>query len=352
LAAAAMAAASPVLLAQEQPKKKIGYAIVGLGVLNTRQILPAFAHTQNARPVALVSGHPEKAKALAPQYNIPDSHVYTYETYDKIKDNPDIDAVYIALPNSMHAEYTIRAAEAGKHVLCEKPMANTPEECQRMIDACKKADRKLMIAYRMQYEPHTIAAIEMIRSGALGKLRLIQSIHSFNIAPDQWRLDKKLAGGGPLVDIGIYCLNASRYLSGEEPVEVTAQSVQPANDPRFKEVEQQTVFSLKFPSGCLASCVTSYAHRYEGRATAYCEKATVDLNPAFPYRGVKLSLTPPPQNMPAIPDVDQFALELDHFADCVATNKTPKTPGEEGLRDQKLIAAIYQAAETGKAVKV
>jgi predicted dehydrogenase len=354
LASAALAAASPSLFAQSQPNKKIGYALVGLGQLNIHQILPAFAHTSNSKPTALVSGHPDKAQALAKQYNIPESSIYTYETYDKLKDNPEVDAVYIALPNSMHAEYTIRAAAAGKHVFCEKPMANTPEDCQKMIDACKKADRKLMIGYRMRYEPHTTAAIDLIKSGSLGKAKLIQSVHSFNIAPNQWRLDKKLSGGGPLVDIGIYCLNACRYLTGEEPAEITAQNYQPKDDERFKEVEESTVFTLKFPSGCLATCSTSYAHLYEGRATVYCEKGTVDLNPAFPYQGVRLKVRSK-DNKAAydqIPDVDQFAQELEHFSKCIIENKTPQTPGEEGLKDVTLIQAIYQAAQQAKTIHV
>ncbi len=361
LASAALAAASPTLLAQSQPAsaKKIGYALVGLGQLNIHQILPAFAHTQNSRPTALVSGHPEKARALARQYNIPESSIYTYETYDKLKDNAEVDAVYIALPNSMHAEYTIRAAAAGKHVFCEKPMANTPEDCRKMIDACKKADRKLMIGYRMRYEPHTTTAIDLIKSGSLGKVKLIQSVHSFNIAPTppQWRLDKKRSGGGPLVDIGIYCLNACRYLTGEEPTEITAQNFQPTapdSDPRFKDVEESTVFTLKFPSGILATCSTSYAHMYEGRATVYCEKGTVDLNPAFPYQGVRLKSRTREgiKNYEEIPDVDQFAKELEHFSQCLLENKTPRTPGEEGLKDVRLIQSIYQAASSSKTVHV
>jgi predicted dehydrogenase len=226
-------------------------------------------------------------------------------------------------------------------------MASTDEESEQMIDACKKADRKLMIAYRLRYEPNTIAAIDLCRGGQVGKPKIIQAIHSFNIAPNQWRLDKKLAGGGPLVDLGIYCLNAARYLTGEEPTEITASMTQPKDDPRFKEVEESLVFTLRFPSGCLANCSTSYAHAYNARTTVFLEKATLDIDSAFAYRGVSLR-TKPEMTHPPLPQINQFAAELDHFSDCILSNKPPRTPGEEGLQDMKHIQAIYRAAEAAK----
>ncbi|HEY2828139.1 MAG TPA: Gfo/Idh/MocA family oxidoreductase, partial [Pirellulales bacterium] len=232
-------------------QKTIGFALVGIGNLSMSQLLPAFAKCKVARPVALVSGHPDKAREQAEKYGISPKNIYNYENFDSIKDNPEIDVVYVVLPNSMHAEYTIRAAKAGKHVLCEKPMANTVADCQAMIDACSAANRKLMIGYRLRYEPMTQKAIALAQSADdMGDIKQITAEAGFNIRdPDQWRLNRKLAGGGPLMDMGIYALNAVRYLSGQEPIEVSAVSYSTPGDPRFKEVEETIAFELRFKSG-------------------------------------------------------------------------------------------------------
>src|SRR3954447_20064993 len=241
------------LVVPEPPGKKLGWAIVGLGSLAINQILPAFAKCEKSKVVALVSGHPAKAQKLALRYGVSPKNIYNYENYDSMKDNPDVDVIYIVLPNGMHAEYTIRGFEAGKHVLTEKPMANTPAECQQMIDAAKKADRKLMVAYRCRYEPYNREAIRIARSGEMGPTQMIFADAGFAAGdPKQWRLNKKMAGGGSMMDIGIYALNASRYLSGEEPIEVNAMIYTTPNDPRFKEVEEHVTFQLRFPSGILA----------------------------------------------------------------------------------------------------
>jgi predicted dehydrogenase len=200
--------------------RKIGYCPVGLGRVSDN-FLRASKASKHARITGLVSGHRDKAEKIAAEYGVPAKNIYSYDNYDAIADNKEIDAIYIGLPNSMHAEYTIRAAKAGKHVLCEKPMANTPTDCQAMIDACRKGGKKLMLAYRCQYEPVVnLRAVELIRSGKLGKIQTIDTASGFNIRPGEWRLDGKLAGGGPLMDMGIYALNGCRYLTGEEPVEV------------------------------------------------------------------------------------------------------------------------------------
>ena len=203
------------------PAKTFGYAVVGLGGLSLSDILPAFAHTKSSRLTGLVSGSVDKARALAAQYGVPDKGLYSYDTYDRIADNPDIDAVYIVLPNFMHAEYTIRAHKAGKHVLVEKPMANTVKDCDEMIAAATAANKYLAVAYRLRFEPYTQAMIKMVRDKELGKPKVILCEAGFNTRnPDQWRLKKKEGGGGSMMDIGIYAVNAARYLSGEEPTEV------------------------------------------------------------------------------------------------------------------------------------
>src|SRR4051794_35649581 len=236
VAANLLRTAGAQLRVPDPPGRKLGWAIVGLGSLAINQILPGFSQCEKARVVALVSGHPEKAAKLAVRYGVDPKRIYNYENYDTLRDNPEIDVIYVVLPNGMHAEYTIRAVKAGKHVLCEKPMANTPEDCQAMIVAASAAKRKLMIAYRLHYEPLTLKAIELCRSPeAVGTIKQITAEGGFNIGdPTQWRLNRKLAGGGSLMDIGIYALNATRYLSGEEPTEVIAQSYTTPNDVRFK----------------------------------------------------------------------------------------------------------------------
>ncbi len=242
--------------------KKIGYCIVGLGRISMNQFMPGVKISKDSKIVALVSGHRDKAERIADEYDVPHNAIYNYQNYDSIHDNPAIDAVYIALPNGMHAEYTIRAAKAGKHVLCEKPMANSVKECEQMIAACKQADRKLMIAYRCQYEPTNLKAIELLRQGYAGKLQVMSSSNGFNIHAGEWRLNKKMAGGGPLVDVGIYSIQAMRYLTGEEPTSVEAYSSVIDHDGRFAEVEENVVWTFHFPSGVLAHCATSYGTNF------------------------------------------------------------------------------------------
>jgi predicted dehydrogenase len=348
---AAAAALPNIAHSQSQPTKKAGYALVGLGRLTLLQLLPAFAQCQHSRPVALVSGHPEKAQKTAAQYHIDPKNIYNYENFDTLKDNPEVDIIYVVLPNGMHAEYTIRAAQAGKHVLCEKPMANTVDECNQMIDACKKAQRKLMIGYRLRHEPYNLAAIDICRTKKYGAVKTITADHAFNIRTMEWRLDKKLAGGGPMVDLGIYCLNASRYLTGEEPAEVMATMVQPKDDPRFKEVESSITFELKFPSQIIASCTTAYDHAGTSRYSIFTEHAAIDLDGSFAYGGLSMKIRAAGKTeTPSLPQINQFAAEMDHFSQCVLEDKPPITPGEEGLADMKAIAAIYESATSGKRV--
>src|SRR6266404_2895137 len=214
---------SAQLRVPDPPGKKLGWAIVGLGSLSINQILPAFSKCEKSKVTALVSGHPDKANKLALRYGVNAKNIYNYQNYDSIKDNPEVDIIYIVLPNGMHAEYTVRGLQAGKHVLTEKPMANTPAECQQMIDAGRKANKKLMVAYRCRYEPYNQEAVRVARSQELGTVKVILADAGFAMKdPNVWRLKKSLAGGGSLMDIGIYALQAARYLTGEEPSEVNA----------------------------------------------------------------------------------------------------------------------------------
>jgi predicted dehydrogenase len=251
--------ASPPPPAPQAPDRRVGIAIVALGRISLEEVLPAFGESKHARPVALVSGNRDKARVVATQYGIAEHAIHDYTAFERLRDDPAVEAVYIALPNAMHHEYTLRAAAIGKHVLCEKPMANSSAECREMIAACNRADVRLMIAYRAQYEPYNRAAIELVRSGRLGRLRFIEATNvQANGPAPQWRYSRRMAGGGALPDIGIYCLSAARYLTGEEPVELQGWMSRPQGDPRFAEVEESAGFRLRFPSGVVAQAVSSY----------------------------------------------------------------------------------------------
>jgi predicted dehydrogenase len=348
------ASAQQGLVVPDPPGKKLGWAIVGLGSLSIYEILPAFAKCEKSKCVAFVSGHPDKANKLALRYGVNPKNIYNYQNYDSIKDNPEVDIIYIVLPNSMHAEYTIRGFQAGKNVLTEKPMANTPDECQKMIDAGRTAGKKLMVAYRCRYEPYNQEAIRIARSGELGPTQVILADAGFASGnPDQWRLKKAMAGGGSMMDIGIYALNASRYLSGEEPTEVSAMIYTTPNDPRFKEVEENVNFQLRFPSGALANCTSSYGYYPTSRYRVIGTKGFLQMDPATWYSGLRMQVGGRDGiTEKELPVRDHFALEMDHMSQCVMENKEPLTPGQEGLRDIKLIMAIYESAASGKAVKV
>ena len=241
------------------PNRRVGFAIVGLGRLSLNQILPAFATSTSCKPVALVSGDRTKALKVAAQYGIPERNITDYKNFETLKDMPGVDVIYIVLPNGMHPEFVLRSAKLGKHVLCEKPMANSVRECEEMIAACKQANVKLMIAYRQQYEPANRALVKAVQDGTLGKVRnFIASNSQDEGDPTHWRLNKKLAGGGSMPDVGLYCLNAVRFLTGEEPEEVMASITQPKDDPRFREVEARCEVIARFPSGMTANFTSAF----------------------------------------------------------------------------------------------
>jgi len=356
LTAASLALASAAGPARAAKDGRIGYAIVGLGYYGLNVILPQFVNCQHSRVAALVSGDPDKARATAARYGVPERSIYSYETFDQIRDNPDVDAVYVILPNSMHAEYTIRAAKAGKHVLCEKPMATTVAECEAMIAACKTAGRKLMIGYRCHFEPYNLEAMRLAKAGPAGQIRYVRSEHGFvQRDPSKWRLKRALSGGGSLMDMGIYSLQAARYMTGEEPEQVTARESTDRSDPRFTEVEDMIEWLLKFPSGAIASCLSTYSAN-QNHVLLMGDKGRIELEPATRYDGNRLwtgkdgreaDITPPPG-----PGKTQFAGQLDHLADCIRTDRSPIVSGEEGLRDIRIIEAIYRSAREGGTVRL
>jgi predicted dehydrogenase len=343
--ATAGALSSRLLTAQEG--RKIGYCIIGLGRISMQHFMPGVKASEHCRITGLVSGHRDKAEKMAAEYGVPAKSIYDYKNMDAIADNKDIDAVYVALPNSMHAEYSIRSAKAGKHVLSEKPMATTVADAQAMIDACRKAGKKLMIAYRCQFEPTNLRAIKMIREGKLGVVQAIESANGFNIKPGEWRLDGKLAGGGPLMDVGVYSLNACRYLTGEEPIDLKADCSVIDKDGRFKDVEENMSWTMRFPSGIVATCNTSYGVAMPGFYRVHGTKGMMHVEPSFPYQGLRFTARiqgePPIDEPTDDPEPNQFKREADHFADCILNNKESRANGEEGLKDLKLMTSLYRS---------
>lgn len=352
-AAATLASSSAVRAA---PGRKLGYAIVGLGSYGLGVIIPQFANCEHSRLAAVVSGDPAKARRVAAEHGLPANAIYSYADFDRIRDNPDVDIVYVCLPNSMHAEYTIRAAKAGKHVMCEKPMAVSVAEAEAMIAACRDANRKLMIGYRIHFEPYNLEAMRLAHGGAAGKIRYVRSEHGFvQRDPSKWRLKKALAGGGSLMDMGIYSLQAARYMTGEEPIAVTAMESTDRNDPRFHEVEDQIDWTLLFPSGAVAACKSMYSAN-QNHIILMGDQGRIELEPATRYDGNRMwtgkdgrekEITPPPG-----PGRTMFAAQLDHLPECIATGREPIVSGEEGLRDQRIIEAIYRSAREGRTIRL
>jgi predicted dehydrogenase len=331
-----------------QSNKKFGVALVGLGNYATLQLAPALQQSKRCYLAGVVTGTPEKAAKWKEQYSIPDENIYQYQNFDQIVDNKNIDIVYVVLPNSLHREYVIRAAKAGKHVICEKPMALTVNDCQDMIDACKKAKVKLGIGYRLHSEPLTKEIIRIVQDKEFGKINVVQASFGFCIGdPTQWRLKKALAGGGALMDVGIYAIQAARYCTGEEPISVLASAFKTDNV-KFKEVDETVFWNFDFPSGAVASCATSYATNFEYLHVS-AEKGEIELQPAFMYGTLKGRTS---KGEMKFEPVNQQAAQMDDFAQCIIDDRESSVNGEEGLKDVNILQAIYKSLETGQRVKI
>ena len=359
-ASAALGAQAGPASAQASPAEadKVGFAIVGLGKLSLGQLIPGLRVAKHAKLAAVVSGKPDKARRVAAENGLPADAVYGYDDYDRIANDPRIQVVYIVLPNSMHAEYTIRALKAGKHVLCEKPMATTTADAEAMIAAAKAAKRHLMIAYRCHYEPQNLDVMRRLRGKSLGKVRQINTTMGRQADPsdpsDVWRLDGKMSGGGALGDMGVYGINAARYLLNEEPIAVQAWAQTDRNDPRFKETEDLINWQFRFPSGVIANGSTSFNYAPTMAFEAICEQGRLVADPAAFYGGNRLTVVEGGQAKPPVPapPSDQFAREMDWMADVVRGKAPMVSPGEEGLQDMRLMQAILEsAAKDGATVK-
>jgi len=332
----------------EKNKKdgKLGVALVGLGSYASGELAPALQQTEHCYLAAIVTGTPSKAAAWKEKYNIPEKNIYNYENYDSIKDNPDIDIVYVVLPNNMHAEYTIRAAQAGKHVTSEKPMAITVEDCDKMIAACKKAGKMLSIGYRLHFDPYNLEMAILGTKKAFGKINKLSAGFGFNAQKGIWRLDKKMAGGGPLMDLGIYCLQGVCYTTGMEPIAVTAQSAPISDKEKFIDIEETLTFQMEMPNGLIAECNTSYTDGMN-YLKADAEDGFFELQPAFNYSGLKGKTT---NGVIEYAPMSQQAKQMDEFALAIKNNRPTIVPGEMGRRDVKIITAIYEAMHSGKRV--
>jgi predicted dehydrogenase len=332
--------------------RKVRYAVVGLGYIAQVAVLPSFKHARGAELKALVSGDPRKLKELGRRYKVP--HLYSYEEYEECLRSGEIDAVYLALPNHLHREYSVRASQEGIHVLCEKPMAVTSEECEAMIQAARRSGTKLMVAYRLHFEQANLEVAELARRRKLGEPRIFSSVFSFPIKARNIRVLPRSEGGGPMYDIGIYCLNAARSIFGAEPTEAIATAAR-GKDPRYSGIEEGMSVTLRFPDDRLASFVCSYGTASEGFYDLLCKKGSACLEEAYEYVGPKkLTLTKgdgKPKEKTFKPR-DQFAPELEYFADCIRRGREPEPNGLEGLADIRCIEAIHKSAETGRAVAI
>lgn len=327
---------------------KLGVALVGLGGYASGQLAPSLLKTEHCYLAGIVTGTPAKAAAWKEKYNIPEKNIYNYENFDSIKDNPDIDIVYVVLPNNMHAEYSIRAAQAGKHVTCEKPMAITVDDCDRMIAACKKAGKKLSIGYRLHFDPYNLEMSRLGTKKVFGEIKKLSAGFGFNAQKGIWRLDKKMAGGGPLMDLGIYCLQGVCYTSGLEPVAVTAQSAPISDKEKFIDIEETLSFQMEMPNGLIAECKTSYTDSMN-YLKAEAAEGFFELQPAFNYGGLKGKTS---KGVIEFQPMSQQAKQMDEFALSIKNNRPTIVPGEMGRRDVKILTAIYEAMHTGKRVLV
>lgn len=329
----------------ERKKDKLGIALVGLGSYSTYQLAPALLETRQCYLSGIVTGTPQKEKIWAEKYNIPTGNIYNYHNFDAIKDNPAIDIIYVVLPISMHKEFTIRAARAGKHVICEKPMALIAAECEEMITACRDANRLLSIGYRLHFEPYNQEMMRLGQQKVYGKVLAIDCANGFRYGgdPNAWRLKKAMAGGGGLMDMGVYAIQGARYVTGEEPVYVTATE-EKTRPELFREVDETVWFELEFPSGCIAKGESSY-NKNTNHLRVRAEKGNFELSAAYRYGGMRGST---PEGSMDFPQINQQAAQMDDFALCIKENKPTRVPGEMGMKDMKIIDTIYRSLASGK----
>ncbi len=333
-----------------EPARKVGYAVVGLGHIAQVAILPGFAHAkENSRLVAVVSGDEEKREQLAKRYKV---RGYSYEQLEECLASDDVDAVYVALPNDQHLEFVERAARAGVHVLCEKPLGLSTEECEQMIRTCQENNVKLMTAYRLHFEPANLSTVELIRSGKLGEPKFFSSDFSFQVKEGNIRAQRE-RGGGPIWDIGIYCINAARYLFRSEPVEVFGIAA-PGKEPRFEEIDEGLSVVMRFPEERLATFNCHFGAAPTGSYRVVCTQGDVRLDGAYEYVGARTQTVTLEEKSrrKSFKQLDQFAPELLELSWAILEEREVEPSGWEGLADVRVIEAINESVLTGEPVQL
>ncbi len=359
------AAASPFVataagLAMRQDREvpedqKLKWAIAGLGGYAKGQILPNMVKTKWCKPWAFVTGDPVEEQSTADQYGVPREHIVGYDEIGKLRDF-GVDVLYVITPTGVHARNAIDGSNAGLHVMCEKPMAQTVEECDAMIAAAEKNGKKLMIGYRCHYEPHNLKAMQWARDEEKGPVRHFQGVISYSMrGRPTWRNDPSMnGGGGSLPDLGVYMLNASRYITGEEPVAITAQTYRPEGNPLFPEgCFARTTWTAQFPGGATADCVSAYDTDMGNRYRVGCANGWYELDPGTSYGGITMyEGGRRGRREVEVEAGNMFVNQMDHLAECIKNDTTPRSPGEEGRRDVRLFHAIWQAARERRTVEV
>lgn len=347
----AAASLAPFLRAQESGQQRLGIALLGLGDYATTQLGPALKLTKNARLAGIVTGSPEKIPVWQKDYAIPDGNVYNYQNFDTIADNKAIDIVYVVTPTGLHPEFAIRAAKAGKHVICEKPMAPTTADCLRMIEAAKAAGKTLQIGYRLHWDPNHVRLMEIMKQKEFGDWKSISTANGSTMRSftglNAWRIGKELGIAGALYDLGVYCVQGALYTAGMNPVSVTARH-STARPEVFKEVPETYEWVLEFADGRKADGMASYGLQ-GNHLRAVVEKGLVEIAPAYHYGGGPLGRTPDGEM--GFAPVNQQALQIDGQCAAILAGTPSIVPGEMGARDIQVINGIMEAAATGKAVR-
>lgn len=331
-----------------EKKEKLGVALVGLGSYSSGQLGPALKETKHCYLAGVVTSNQQKRDQWKSEYGLKEENIFSYDNFDQIADSTDIDIVYVVLPNTKHAEYVIRAAKAGKHVICEKPLATSVDDCHRMIDACRDADVKLSVGYRLHYDPFNKEMMRLGQDKVFGEVTKIIADDSMKLEKPEWRLNGDLSGGGPLMNNGIYCVQAAIFITGELPVAVTAEFMPVTNPSLFKTVEEGIRWEMEFPHGTRAVCESSYS-RNGNLLRAEAERGWFQLEPAYEYDGLAGKTSEGEMNFPS---VNQQAAQMDDFAQCIKNDGESIVSGEMGLRDVEILMAIYESARTGRKVSL
>ena len=324
-------------------EKKLGVALMGLGLYSRGELGPALRQTRLCRFAGVITGSHEKGVKWSRSYGFPEKNIWSYDSMHEIAGNPDIDIVYVVTPNGLHAEHVEKSALAGKHVICEKPMANTVAECDQMIAACRRANVQLSVGYRLHYDPNHIEMDRLAREKDFGALTRLSGEHSWTFQERAWRIERSLSGGGPLMDVGIYVIQAACRAAMAQPIAVTARELPKTRPELFNEVEETIEWTMEFPGGVTCEASSSY-NRDNNLFRAEGAKGWIRLSPAYAYRGIEVETSAGPLRFPEVP---QQALQMDDFTSGILTGRETPVPGSMGRDHMVIIEAIYKSAALG-----